>query len=313
MTTMSDPKPAAPPPEVLAKQLKESLARRRWQPWKLVLATMAGGIVLMALLAWWLYPRPRSAPLQIIALDVVCTADETPNVRAQLLLPPEDKEPRGLSGHTIVFHEQRLIPKPNEKPREKVVKSDANGQAAVEWPVENAGLAEFFVRYIDPAEGPGSPNELGQIFVWGKNDPLLIVDADETLMANEVDEKASETLTEAEKEGWRIVYLSLASKQPHDFRTARGWLSKQQPRLPAGPVLSRPQFTQEMTTAKARREVLQSLHSRFKGKMLAIVKNTEAAQISKDIGLQTILIGKERPPAEVVQAATWADVVGRLE
>ena len=83
--------------------------------------------------------------------------------------------------------------------------------------------------------------------------------------------------------------------------------------LPAGPVLSRPQFTEEMTTAKARREVLQSLRSRFKGKMLAIVKNTESAQISKDIGMPTILIGKERAPAEVVQAATWVDVVVRLE
>src|ERR1700704_4641033 len=126
---MSDPKP----PDVLAKQLKDSLARRRWQPWKLVLATMAGGIVLMALLAWWLYPRPRLAPLQIIALDIVCTAGETPRARAQLLTPPEEKEPRELSGHAIVFHEQRLMPKPNEKPREIVVKSDAHGQASVEW------------------------------------------------------------------------------------------------------------------------------------------------------------------------------------
>src|ERR1700693_1027183 len=111
-------------PDLLAKQLKDSLARRRWQPWKWVLATMAGGIVLMALLAWWLYPRPRLAPLQIIGLDVVCTAEETPNVRAQLLAPPDDKVRRELGGHAIVFHEQRLMPKPNDKPREIVMKSD---------------------------------------------------------------------------------------------------------------------------------------------------------------------------------------------
>jgi len=119
----------------------------------------------------------------------------------------------------------------------------------------------------------------------GQGRSLLIVDADETLMAHELDEKASATLTQAAKDGWRIVYLNLASKQPHEFRTARGWISKQQPKLPPAGA-ERPQFTDEMTTAKAAGRLLQSLHSRFKGKMLAVVKNTESAQISKDLGLQ---------------------------
>jgi hypothetical protein len=309
--TSSNNKPPAPSSDVLATQLKDSLKRRRLRPWKIVLASMTLGIIVMALLAWWLYPRPQLAPLQIIALDAVTTPDETPQARAQLLPSPDDTEPRSLSGHSVVFHDQHS--RPGDKPREKIVKSDAHGQASVDWVTQIPGVSEFFVRYINPAEGPGSANELGQIYVWNKADPLLIVDADETLQAAELDEKAAAVLMQAAKERWHIVYLSLASRQPQDFRTARGWISKQQPKLPAGPVLGRPQFTPEMTTAKARREVLQSLHGRFQGKTLAIVKNTDSAQISKEIGFHTVLIGAEPAPPGVAQAASWDDVIVRLE
>jgi hypothetical protein len=307
---MSDTKP---PADALAKQLKDSLARRRLRPWKLVLPAVLGCTSLLVLLTWWLYPRAKAASLQIVALDIVYTSNETPRACALLHAPSTDKEPRRLSGGTVVFREQRLMLQPNEKPREIVTTSDARGQASVEWPVAHPGLAEFLVLYIDTDERKGSPHELGRIFVWPKDAPLLLVDADETLIAAELDAQAAETLTTAAKEGWRIVYLSLASTQAHEFRTARGWIHKNQTKLPMGPVLGRKSFGDDVTVAQARRDVLQSLHSRFTGKMLALVKTAEAAQISREIGLPTILIGNAAAPAEVVQAPTWADVVVRLK
>lgn len=307
---MSDTKP---PADALAKQLKDSLARRRLRPWKVVLPAALGCTLILALLAWWLYPRAKPAPLQIVALDSVHTPDETPRASALLHAPFTEKERRGMGGRTVVFHEQLLILQPNEKPREIVTSSDASGQASVEWPLAQPGLAEFLVLYIDPAERKGSPHELGRIFVWPKDAPLLLVDVDETLIGDELDAKAAETLTRAAKEGWHVVYLCLASTQAHEFRTARRWIDKNQASLPIGPVLGRKSFGDEVTIAQARREVLQSLHSRFKGTILGLVKNTESANISKEIGLQTILIGTEAAPAEVLHAPTWADVVVRLK
>src|ERR1700686_978512 len=115
---MSDQKPPSPKSDELAKQLKDSLAQRRPRTWKPVLAALAASVLLLALLAWWRYPRPKPGPLQVMALDVVCNSEETPHARAQLFAGPDDKTLRGLSGQTIVFHEQPLLLKPGEKPRE---------------------------------------------------------------------------------------------------------------------------------------------------------------------------------------------------
>src|SRR2546427_657018 len=73
---MSDPKPATPKAEALASKLKESLSKRRIRPWKAVLAALVASVVVLALLTYGFYPRPQPAPLQIMALDIVCTADE---------------------------------------------------------------------------------------------------------------------------------------------------------------------------------------------------------------------------------------------
>jgi hypothetical protein len=297
---MSDTKPPTPKADALAKHLKDSLAQRRPRPWKLVLAALFGSTLILVLLAWSLYPRPKMPPLQIIALDTIATPDETPVARAQLLVPPDESGPRRLGGHTIVFHEQRLVLKPNEKPREIVVKSDERGQASVDWP----GLAEFLVLHIDAEQRRGSLHGRGRIFVWPKDAPLLIVDADETLIADELDAKASETLTKAAEDGWRVVYLALTSTQAHEFRKARGWLEKAT--LPPGPVLARRHFSDEETLPQVRRDALKQLKERFHGPMIAVVKTVESAQVCKETDLRTILIGGTEAP-------TWAEVSIKLK
>src|SRR5207302_10941296 len=102
------------------------------------------------------------------------------------------------------------------------VKSDEHGQASAELPLKAS--AEFLVLYVDPDQRQGSPQQRGRVFVWPKGAPLLIVDADETLIADQLDEQASTTLIQAKTQGWHIVYLALASREAHDFRTARAWI-----------------------------------------------------------------------------------------
>lgn len=293
---MSDAKANA-----LAKKLKDSLAQRRPRPWKLVIAALGCSVLLLALLAWWLRPQTESAALQVMALDTICTPDETPHVRAQLLGAPSTKELPKLKGHTIVFHEPPVLLPPGVEAREVVVKSDEQGEASVKWTLRKAASSEFLVLHIDTERRSGSPQDLGRIFVWPKGSPLLLVDADETLIADGLDAKASATLTKAAKDGWHIVYLAPSHTQAHGFRTARGWLIKNQPTLPAGPVLGRQHFATDEAIEQVRRDLLKQIQERFHGPMLAIVKHAESAQVCEELGMRTILIGAG-------PALTWADV-----
>jgi hypothetical protein len=310
---MAEAKPT-PDAEQLAKQLQSSLAQRRPRPWKLLLGLIAVCALLLAAMVFWWYPRGRSAPLQIMAFDGVFAADATPTARAQLLPPPGAETPPRLSGFDIDFHEQVFpIPaKEQAKPRSVVARSDAKGQAAVEWIVANAPVAEFFVRYRDPDQKHISAAERGRLFVWPKDAPILIVDAEQTLIADELDAEAQAKLSEAAEAGWHIIYLAVAGDTPLEFRTASGWLERQV-QLPKGPILGRPDYDESLSADAARRALVKKLQSQFRGPLQAIVKSAEAAQACNEAGVRTVLIGAAAHPADVLKVASWADVPLKLK
>jgi hypothetical protein len=308
---MSDAKPPAPQADALAKQLKSSLAKRRPRPWKLILTVLAASVLILVLLAWWLIPGPIPAPLQLIALDAVYSEGETPHAHALLFAPAQSTPPRRLSEYTVVFHEHGLLPGPAAQPREVVTKSDEAGRASVEWQVEQ-GHSRFLALHVEAEQRRGSPNDGGRIYVWPKDAPLLLVDADETLISEELNPQAAETLTKAARDGWRVAYLSLASSQPLAFRKARTWI-EQQAKLPNGPVLGRNDFSADIPIEEARREVLKRLRGQFQGKGITVVKTMESARDSTQLGLRTIVIGAGPLPGEAELAPTWADVVAKLK
>jgi hypothetical protein len=131
---------------------------------------------------------------------------------------------------------------------------------------------------------------------------LLIVDADETLIADKLDEQAAMTLTKAAADGWRIIYLMPTATQAQEWRIARNWIQRQ-PKLPIGPVLGRRRFPSNEPVNEARRALLQSLR-KFDGPQVAVVRSPEAAQVCKDLGLTTVQLGKD---------AKWADVEPHLK
>lgn len=297
--------------EALAKQLKQSLAQRRPRPWLPVLTALVVCSLILAGLVWWLYPRTQFASLEIVALDDVFTPDEAPSAHAQLFAPPDDEGTRRLGGHKIVFHEPLVLLVPGAKPREDLTQSDDHGQASVAWGKAQVGLIEFSARYVSTEARPKNVNDGGRLFVWPKNAALLIVDADETLIAQKPDEQAAATLKKAAAAGWHIVYLTPAATQAHDWRLARGWIQRQA-RLPIGPVLGRRRFPGDEPTDEARRALLQALR-KFEGPQLAVVKTPDAALVCKELGMRTILLGNAVPPEGVTQAATWADVPVQLK
>ena len=278
-----------PPVDNLAKELKASLAQRRPKTWKPVLALIVVFSLILAGLSYWLYPRPRTPPFLILALDGVFTPDETPVARGQLVAPdPEAPAPR-LSRHAIVFGDQ---PEP--------ARSDDKGQAVIDWPLGDATVAAFSVQFTDREQRQSSAKEYGRLFVWPKNAKVLVVEADETLIAEELDDAAVMALSKVAEDGWHIAYLAPASGNGHEFRKARGWFENKV-KLPKGPILGRQVFPSEETVESARRELLQSIQAKFKGPIVAIVKSVEAASTCKELGVRALRIGDPATPS-------WADV-----
>ncbi|HZZ79211.1 MAG TPA: hypothetical protein VFE62_11870, partial [Gemmataceae bacterium] len=245
--------------DALARQLKGSLAQRRIQAWKPVLVLIVICSLILGGLVYWLFPRSRPASLQIIALDALYTPDDAPNAVAQLFVPPPDLGSGRLGGQKIVFQGPIV---PGKERRSEEVKTDEHGRASLAWPVGKAEMAEFFTHFIDTRDRPENVNDGGRLFVWPKDAPLLILDADETLISDKLDDKAAKTLTAAAANGWHIVYLTPAAANAHDWRIARAWIQRQ-PQLPIGPVLGRREFPSEAKVLDARRELLKSL-SAFK-------------------------------------------------
>jgi hypothetical protein len=293
----------------LADQLKQSLARRRPRPWKLVLGAMAVSIALLLLLAWWMYPRTPLTPLQILALDAVVPADGELQVHAQLVLPT-DEPARSLHGRTLHFMGPQMPGKGADPAKQFTAKSDARGHAVVDWPRPEPPLGEFLVKSMNDSEKP-SPPDAGRIFVWPRDAPILLVDVDETLNVAEPEKEALATLRKAEENGWRIVYLSMAGPDPREFRKTH--LAVQRPSaLPKGPIVGRFHVAETENHGAVRRQLLESFRSRFKGSMQAVVKTSASAAICREVGLRTILIGAEAP-AEVLAVASWTEVPLRLE
>src|ERR1043165_8024756 len=99
---MSD---AKPPIDDLAKQLKDSLARSRMRPWKIIVPAAAVTIVVLAAVGGWASARTGPDPLQIVALDAIYLSEETPRACALIHAPPTETGSRSLGACTVVFRE----------------------------------------------------------------------------------------------------------------------------------------------------------------------------------------------------------------
>jgi hypothetical protein len=233
------------------------------KPWKLIVGALVVCTAALALLAYWMYPRPQPAAVQIVALDKICTPDDAPVARAQLFVLPDESGPRRLQGLKVIFHEPRLpMPGPN-KPREIESLSDDQGRASIDWPVAQAAFSEFFASHVGDREY--AVPDRGRVFVWPKDASLVIVDADGALIGDRLSTQAAVDLRRAAKSGSRVVYLTMAGGAAHEFRAACSWIAKHQASLPIGPVLGRLHFPDADSPAAARQGAIDALKARFTG------------------------------------------------
>jgi hypothetical protein len=304
---MSEAKPPGPDADKLARQLQESLAKRRPTTWKPVLVVIGLCTLVLMVFAWWLKPRPPLPLMPLIAMDSVYTLDERPLARIQLYTAAKDADvPHSLRGQDVLVQGLEFVHEGRNASMVRV-KSDSKGQATAELPKSaEPAVVDFQARHIDDTRGlKGAAPDSGQVFIWPKDARLLIVDLDETLMAKELDAKAAATLKKAAEADWRIVYVSLAGAQADPFRQARDWL-REQAEAPVGPVLGRSQYPSQESAEKARGELLRSLNTRFTGSKNVVVKTAESAGLCKELGLRTIVIGDAKTP-------DWAEVFDQLK
>lgn len=297
---MQEPKPDV---DALGKNLQASLAKRRPKTWKPVLAAVVIASMFLVAVWWWLRAPRRGEPLHVVAMDSLVSQGETPMARALLFPSPDDATSPRLRGRRLDFFEQLVA-----EPRKFVATSDANGHAEIEWPTGETEVSEFYVKHLDEDRRQGSLPMRGLIWVWPKKAPLLIVDADETLIDDDVNEEAIDALVQSNAAGWRIVYLTLASATAADYRRARSWIEGE-PKLTRGPILGRAKFSAEESSESARRDLLNSLKARFEGPMIAIVKNAESIATCKEAGIRAIPIGD----ATDGRTVKWADVPANLK
>jgi hypothetical protein len=319
-------KPSQPDDELTAR-LRTAARKRR--PW-----TLTGLCIMLALILipagtclWWFYPRPAPPTLEIVAFDQLGLPGAEITVRAHLepIQPPE--EPPNLAGFEVTFEEE-LLPLQAAKERKQVkVLSGRQGNATTAWvaPADKSAGA-YMVRQMGGHLRPGG-NDRAQIFSWPAGTPLLLVDVQQTLAGADAEAwrkrnvldiapvaGAGKALQEARKNKYEIVYLAIEPDSSLIYRKQRGWVANQRSirdAFPPGPVLGRPSFEQE--ASQAREAVLRALRKQFTGPLIAAVATSEAAAVSRAVGLETIVIGDAEAPVEVVHAKSWAEVVRELQ
>jgi hypothetical protein len=319
---MNEPK-RIPPDKVdeLAARLQTSLKRRRPRNWPAVLGALLVAILVLGLLAWWLYPGPAPPRLEVIAFDAVAAPDESPSARAQLAFPDDGEYPPTLlRGHNIVFLDAMSALLPGQAGVEQSTTSDAKGRAAVPWPLPAPGKpSDFLVRYVDVRRKQGSSDE-AKLFLWARGDKVLLVSVEETLVQGDlgpadgarpadVQPQAAQVLAEAAQKGYRIGYLAVTPTTDLRYRKVRGWVRQQQrgaDGLPAGPVLGRKEYPATDAT-QARVEVLADVKARFGDAVTLVGRGPAAGTDGTAVGVRLIVVGGEPVPG-AVRAADWSGV-----
>jgi hypothetical protein len=313
--------------EELARQLHEKLQRQRPR-WVRVLPALAGILlIVLAVLAWALYPKADAPRLTVTAMDGLHVRGEP--VSAHAYLDPENADAKvdSLKGLEAVF----WIAKPplalDDALRVKAV-SDAQGQTTATFDAGDAAKAKFHVRQTVPLKKQDTAQDEAHVFTAPKDAPLLLVDAEETLA--DLDPKlwtktnalniavragAAEALrTARDKQGYAIAYLAVGLAPAKEYRRVRGWVNIKATgpdAAPDGPVLGRLRYDSG-DIHSARQALLSELRDRFTGPIAAVVRDADAAEQCLGLKIRALAMGGGDFPAAVVRLKTWQELPAAL-
>jgi hypothetical protein len=317
------PAPAADPDpwkEKLQDALKkERPSPRRWGFWL--------GLVLLAfiaLLAWWLYPRPAPPLPPLVTFDaLILPGDEAP-VAARFEPADEAPTPR-LEGRSIVFSEKRLpVPGQELGHAEAALGSDLAVTATLKVAADLPQVA--FGAVCRGKDGQESVKDEAQIFIRPAKSALLVVSVEETLSLAGLEEwgkgnlsavvgvpEAPGGLQAAAKAGFQVVYLALDSEKALTYQNMRNWVRSRAGEgtgaLPAGPILARPEYPGAADTAYA--AVLADLKQRFSGARIAVSGSVASARRFQAAGWRTIVVGPGEAAPGIERVRSWEEL-GRL-
>ena len=309
----------------MTSQLKGALKRRRPRTWLIVVSAMVISIVLLALLAWWLYNPTEPPRLEVIAFDAVATPDETPRIAAQLAFPEAgDFSASLLARRDMVFLDIQGAMLPGRQGHEVQTTSDAHGRAVVDWPRPAPDKPEtILVRYVDMRNKLGNTDQ-ATLFGWDKDSKVLLVDIEETLYPpgakgvrpTKVALPAADALHEAQRKGYRIAYLTATAATPLEYRIVRGWIATQRTAkdgVPLGPVFGRREYPSAADADQARRDRLSDLRAHVGKNITFIARTAFAATAATSNQLRALILepGENLPGATHVRG--WAEVMPLLE
>jgi hypothetical protein len=323
--------PKKPDPLLLLAQA--SARKRRKRSPAAVLIALAVVVAGLALVVWLTLPGPEPGPLMVVALDQLALPKETVPVRGLLQPQEESDEPADLQGIPVYFAGEALLPPREKQPAEKMqeqVQTGADGEASVAWhfPLRHAPFS-VVVTYPGDKHRKSS-QDTGLVYTWPAQTNILLVEARYALMNASEDhfdrknifalapfQGAPAALKQAVAKQYRVVYLATAPSRPADYRKLRGWLQRRlppaAPLFPEGPALGREDYSAATDLAASKRAVMHSLKTRFRGKLVGVVRRAQDARLFRDAGVITFMVGgKDGPPEKVRQVPGWDQLVSHL-
>ena len=321
MLKKPDPK-TKPLEDEITQKLRAAARKRRPLNWWGLLVLLGLLLIPAGLVVWWVYPKPDPPRLDVVAVDQLGLAGQEVELRA--FLEPLDTDPAklNLEGYSLFF-EEKQFPGKAKPGKVKETTSLPDGWATVSWIFPRGQDKNSFIVRLPGDKMRRGKMDVGQVFFCQVDTPLLLVDVKATLSSasaadwekkNPLDIKpvadAAKALQGARKKKFQVVYLALASDRALAYRKVRGWVVNNRSLFPEGPVLGRKSYPSE--ESNARHEILRSLKETFRGPLVAVVGQEEAAAVCGAMGVHTILIGIDGGPKEVVRVKSWREVPEKL-
>ena len=293
------PKPLRADDDQLKAQLKKAIRRSPRRRVRLLIALGISGVV-VALVAWWFWPRTPVPPLLVIAFDEVALGQRQVLLRAAT--EPADGSDQRWGGRELFFEEVRGLA-PGASGTTKKITSDDAGLSQVAWQVPGTAThVEMEVRYLDERQRPPwSDRDHGRVFFWPADARLLIVDVELTLKPGKDGDAAATALTAASEKGWRIVYLAVIADRPLAYRKLRA--TPRPAPAPDGPVLGRKKYYYSAAEAEARKEVLADLKRGARGPVV---------YVSAEQGVNLWTVGDEGVLSGGLAVADWTALAAAL-
>ena len=295
--------------------------KRRRTPAHIALLIGVPAIVI-ALLVWWIYPKPALPALLLAAFDQVALPDEVVPLQARVEPVVTPETPTDLTGCQLFFLDMssgRLLGK---------VSSGRDGWGAIETKNSAASSPyEMLVRFPGEENRRRSDQSGSQLYVWPAESSILVVDADRILAGvDDVNLWTQHNLDirpradaaaslRSNQVSYRIVYLAVSAASPSRYNKLRGWMgyvrASSTEAFPPGPLLAPaalPQIDDDF-----HKLIVGSLTKRFTGKLVGCTDDAIRAKLFHDSGLRSFLLSKTAESAEGIEVVkTWKELAEKL-